>query len=46
MKSLVDYSMKQPQFEEALFSTLEKRADDLTVAQLETLIWAVSKRKI
>ena len=44
VKSVVSYKIKQSQFEEAIFSTIEKRLDEFTIAQLETLIWAVSKR--
>lgn len=43
-KAIVDYKIKDEKFEILVLQTTKERAAELTVKQLELVVWAISKR--
>lgn len=44
LKSIVDYKIKNPAFEQLLYGSTLEKAGEFTVKQLEIVVWAISKR--
>lgn len=44
MKSSIDYKIKDVNFEKKLYQTTFDKAGELTVKQIEIIVWALSKR--